>query len=297
LAASLRADTIDDERQRLEHIIATAAGKNRVTAESARRDLLASAHGPAARTCIEQLERIGRLNGPLVLKCELGIQPLGWAAVAHLSSPRADGPLIVVDGTSSSEHELTRWASGENTPLALADGGSLVVSDVSALPPEVQELIAQSLSRSVPSRNDFSVFPASLIAVLYRAPDELVERGNLSKTLRRWLGDTNVIIPPLRERAEDLRSLVLSRLTSIGLRLRGEPMGVEPAALRLLTEHTWPGNEHELDAVLTLAARKSSGVALTARDLALIGFRPDIAAPPALTPLPGPSRRRRRRPH
>jgi DNA-binding NtrC family response regulator len=296
LAATTRADRIDDERQRLEHIIATEAGRNRVLPEMANRQLRAAAHGPQARTTLEQLERIGRSNGPLILSTELGIDPTGWAAVAHLASPRRDGPFVLLDGASSVEHELLRWQTQENSPLLLADGGTLVVFELAALPLEVQEAMVQTLSRRSANAVSSNVFPLSLVAVLQQPPEQLVESGKLDKSLRRWLGDTVVSIPPLRERSEDLRSLVLGRLTRLGLRLRGEPMGVEPGALRQLTEHTWPGNEAELDGVLTLAAQKSAGQALTARDLALIGFRPDIVVPPLVTPMPAPSRRHRRRP-
>ena len=99
-------------------------------------------------------------------------------------------------------------------------------------------------------------------------------------------------IPPLAERAEDLRALVLDRLSRAGLRLRDEPLGIDAAALRLLSEHTWPGNEAELDDVLLRAAEVASGAAVTAADLAAIGFRPIFEAAPQATPLPVLTRRR-----
>lgn len=296
LAATARADAIDDEKQRLEHIIATAAGKNRMVPNLEAERVRISAHGPAARGTLEKLERIGRLNGPLIIKAELGIDPIGWAAVSHLSSPRRDGPFIVLDGANARNHDVELWRSGDASPLLMADGGTLVVLELLALPLEVQDEICQRLSQRSPGATLSSVLPVSLVAVLSEPTDTLVSQGRLSRSLSRWLGESVVELPPLRERAEDLRSLVLTRLTRVGLRLKGEPMGVEPNALRLLTEHTWPGNEHELDSVLTLTARRASAQVLTARDLSAVGFRPDIPAPPLVTPLPAPSRRRRRRP-
>ncbi len=296
LAATARADAIDDERQRLEHIILTSATRNRAAPELLARRLTATAHGPSARSTLEQLERIGRLNGPLILQAELGVEALSWAAVAHLASPRCDGPFLVLDGTSALEHDLSRWKSPETSPLALADGGTLVALELAALPLEVQDSIAQTLSARSSSKHSSNVFPVSLCAVLEQRPDALVSSGKLSKALSRWLGDVIVTIPPLRDRAEDLRSLVLAQLTRLGLRHTGEPMGIEPAALRILTEHTWPGNEQELGSVLTLAVQKSSGQTLRASDLAAVGFRPEVPSPPLVSPLPPPSRRRRRRP-
>src|SRR5690606_14890143 len=138
---------IDDERQRLEHIIATEGGRNRVFPELAARQLRASAHGPAARATLEQLERVGRLNAPLVIQSELGSDPTGWAAVAHLSSPRRAGPFVLRDGASTAERDSARWRDPERSPLSMADGGSLVLFELVALPLEVQELIAQELSQ------------------------------------------------------------------------------------------------------------------------------------------------------
>ncbi|HEU5076599.1 MAG TPA: hypothetical protein VFU02_20560, partial [Polyangiaceae bacterium] len=296
LAATRRADAIDDERQRLEHIIATEASRNRVHPELWAEPTRGTAHGPAARNTLEQLERIGRLNSPLILRAEPGLDPLGWAAITHLSSPRRDGPFIVVDGASPAQHDLARWQNPESSPLHLADGGTLVILELSAIPLGVQEFLAQNLAERGGARTLSAVFPVSLIAVLEQPPESLVESGGLDKGLSRWLGDRFVTLPPLRERAEDIRSLILMRLTRLGLKLRGEPMGVETGALRLLSEHTWPGNEHELDAVLTLAAQKAAGPAVSARDLSASGFRPEIPIPPAVTPLPTASRRRRRRP-
>lgn len=296
LAATRRADAIDDERQRLEHIIATEANRNRVNPEYCAEPIRRAAHGPASRHTLEELERVGRLNSPLILRAEPGLDPVGWAAVTHLSSPRHDGPFVVLDGASPTQHDLARWQSADSSPLHLADGGSLVILDLSAIPLEVQEFLAQSLAERGTARALSTVFPVSLIAVLEESPEALVQTGKLSKALSRWLGERSVTLPPLRERAEDMRSLILMRLTRLGLKLRGEPMGVEAGALRLLSEHTWPGNEHELDAVLTLAAQKSAGPAVTARDLSGSGFRPEIPIPPVVTPLPTASRRRRRRP-
>lgn len=295
LAATTRADAIDDERQRLEHIIAHETEKNQVAARLFAQNLRATAHGPASRHTIEQLERIGRLNGPLTLRAELGSDPLGWAAIAHLASPRQNGPFVVVDAASASVHDLDYWTDPNSSPLSLADGGTLVVLDLAALPQAIQDHLAQVLARRAGAAPRSSVLPVSIVAVVHQPVETLVSRGLLEKQLARFMADHAVEIPPLCDRAEDMRSLFLSRLTRLGLRLKGEPMGVEPAALRLLTEHTWPGNEAELDAVLTLAAQAASGLAVSARDLGRVGFHPEVPPPPTLTPMPVPSTRRRRR--
>ncbi len=70
--------------------------------------------------------------------------------------------------------------------------------------------------------------------------------------------------------------------------------GLDTSALRLLSDHEWPGNERELEDVLARAARHVGGSALTATDLALAGFSPTPDVVPSATPLPVATRRRLR---
>ena len=83
-----------------------------------------------------------------------------------------------------------------------------------------------------------------------------------------------MVLPTLVERAEDLQALALESLSRVGLSLRGEPLGLEPAALRLLAEHDWPGNELEFRARLLSAARRAPGAVVRAEDLLATGFAP-----------------------
>ena len=61
--------------------------------------------------------------------------------------------------------------------------------------------------------------------------------------------------------------MALHKLSRFGLRLRGEPMGLSMSAQALLNEHTWPGNEAELDAVLLRAALATAGAVVDREQL------------------------------
>jgi len=294
LAAIARADTADDEVARLAHIIGLDSGRNRELAERAARRVRRALYSASARMTVAELERLGRLGAPLTLIAPPGASPTGWAAVAHLASPRGGGPFVVVDCGSGLEHELALWENDATSPLALADGGTLVLLDVAGLPLPVQEHVARSLAgrSSGPPRS--SVLPLGLFASTRTPLPELIDAGRLSKTLARWLGDTSVALPALSERPEDLRALALESLAAAGLRRDGRPLGLDVSALRLLSEHEWPGNELELEDVVTRAAEVASGPVLTAADLAHVGFSPSVELPPTATPLPVATRRRTR---
>jgi hypothetical protein len=286
LAAVARADKTDEERQRLERVILADTGRNEAAAERAARAVRATAYGPAARMAIESLERFGPL-GSLRLLVPPGVEPLGWAAIAHLASPRRGGPLIEADGAGSAERDITLWEDAERSPLRLADGGTLLLRDASALPPDVEECIARLLARRASSQR--SAIPAPEIFAAFSPAKPKLRPG---RPLERQLAERSVAIPPLADRAEDLRALVLDRLSRAGLRLRDEPLGIDAGALRLLSEHTWPGNEAELDDLILRAAEVTSGPVVTAADLATVGFRPIFEAAAQATPLPVLTRRR-----
>jgi DNA-binding NtrC family response regulator len=87
---------------------------------------------------------------------------------------------------------------------------------------------------------------------------------------------------------------MLDGLSRAGLSTRGEPMGVDPGAMRLLMEHTWPGNDAELSGVLLRAARVAGGPVVTSADLAAIGFSPELSSSAQATTTPIPTSVRRR---
>jgi DNA-binding NtrC family response regulator len=200
--------------------------------------------------------------------------------------------LLVADGASVTEH----WESSDPSPLDLAEGGTLVVTSAATLPPAAQERIARHLGRGSPPTS--SVPPAGVVLCISSSFPELVRRGQVVRSLARAIGDWQVDLPPLVDRPEDLRPNVLVRLARAGLQARGEPVGIDPSALRMLLDHDWPGNDIELDDVLLRAALAGSEPRVTSKDLAQIGFRPATATDPSATPPPvSPSiRPRPRRP-
>jgi DNA-binding NtrC family response regulator len=176
----------------------------------------------------------------------------------------------------------------------LADGGTLALLDAPALPLDAQDALVRSIARRASAASGSTVEPAGLVIASQESVEALVTAGRLSRGRGSLVEGAEVAIPALADRAEDLRALVLDRLAAAGLSSRAEPRGIDPAALRLLVEHTWPGNDTELADVLNRASAIATGPVVTAADLAVIGFRPlaDVASLP--TPPPSASRRRPR---
>jgi len=296
-AAAEQAAALAEDRKRLTGALAGATARHRLAAERAARAVRRAAYSPAAKLSLEHVEATAARAAALALITPPGTDAAAWAACAHLAGPGRDGPLVLVDGASSAEHDPDTWLDDERSPLTLARGGSLAVLDVGALPACAQEALWIRLAQEEASAARSELRPPWLVVTTALPPAALRAAGRLLGPLAQRLDAGVVPVPPLAERGEDLRALVLDGLAAAGLRTRGTPLGVEGHALRALLEHDWPGNDAELGAVLQAAARQAAGPLVTLSDLARAGFRPRAEAEPSATPLPvaEPERRARRR--
>jgi hypothetical protein len=291
--AQQRLGTLEADRERLERALESRAGRHRAAAERLAQRARGAAYAPASRTALDARERAGRASSGIGLVTPPGVDPTGWAAHAHLASERAGGPFVTCDAALPAEQEIERWNDPERSPARLADGGTLLLLDVDALPVLVQEHVAKTLGAR---RDSTSALPAPGLVVSSHASIETLARlGKIAPALRQAI-TTEIALPALVDRAEDLRALVLSALARESTRVGREPLGVDAGALRLLVEHTWPGNEIELEAVLLRAVRVAGEKTVSAEDLAKVGFEVKgfgARAHEAFTPGPPPSTRRR----
>ncbi len=231
--------------------------RRRTLAELLAQPARVACYSPAARTALFELERAGQGGQPAALVVPPGGDGICWSALFHLASARSDGLLFVEDataelmGSAEGDHEqepLRRWKDKTRSPLTMARGGTLVLSYADALPDAVQRYV----SRALPA--DFG-----LVALLGRPHDRLAKQGGLDEHFAALFTQSSIRLPALVDRAEDLRALALHKLSRIGLRLRGRPLGLTMQAQALLNEYSWPGNEAELEAVLLRAALRTEG--------------------------------------
>lgn len=288
--ATERADRADDECRRLEHVIQGDAQRMRGFAERLARPVRRAAYSGAARTAVTAVERLAQ-SPCVALIAPAGVDAVAWSALVHCSGPRADGPLVIADAAASDDETRRLLETDATALLRLADGGTLVVVGMGALPPEAHEKFAIALSQRSAYVPRSSVLPPGVVLISPVDLDEAVGRGALGSNLARWFADQVVPLPALVDRPEDLRAIALDLLAKHSIELGRPPAGIEPSALRLLLEHGWPGNELELSAVLARAVAQCSGAAVTAADLERSGFVP--VEPRGESAEPPPAARRR----
>jgi hypothetical protein len=276
-AASEKVALREGERAaHLEHMVLSGAGRNEALARRAAQRVLVAPYSAASRLALEELERLGKAGSPVGLLAPPGVDPVPYAAFVHGAGPQKAGPFVVVDAAGPDEQNALSWEDPKLSPLCLAEGGTLFISSVAALALTTQIFLAESLAQKRSPAGHTAPLDLTLVVSVPATVDSLVASGKLHPGLADALGDRAVPLPPLSARADDLHALFLDRLARIGIRLKGRPLGADPRALARLVEHGWPGNEVELDDVLTRAVAIADGELVTNAHLDQIGF---VAAP------------------
>jgi two-component system response regulator HydG len=234
-------------------------------------------YSASMRAQSELLLRAAPHDVPLLLCAETGLALAPVAQSIHRASGRGAEPFVILDASElSTEAALSRLfgvgsaADAKPGLLELIGAGTLLLIDVCALSHEVQHALAQAFAeRRVRPLRSFASYPfmGRIIATARRPVAELVESKAMTTELARWLSATSYRVPPLRERPEDLESLLLLALDRAA-RVLGKPAkGVEAEALKALIEYDWPGNELELVSIVERAVARAEGERIAYRDL------------------------------
>jgi len=228
---------------------------------------------PAMRGLYTLLRRVAAADVGVLLAGETGTGKELAARTLHALSPRRDGPFVVVDCAAlprelvESElfgHErgaFTGAVEGRLGLAELAEGGTLFLDEVGELPLEVQPRLLRLLERHelrrVGGRHPRPV-DLRVIAATHRDLTAEVAAGRFRGDLLFRLDVVRLVMPPLRDRPEDLEPLVehlLARLAGAGRAGRRSRLaGFDPAAWTRLRSWPWPGNVRELANVVQRAA-------------------------------------------
>jgi len=257
---SLARATAELERRAAAHALA---------AERLARPATVGIYSAAARMAFDAIEATLREGRTLFVHAPAGTDAVPYVARAHLATARRREPLVVVDGTSTREHDPSRWLDPSVSPLALADRGLLLLVDGAALPVDVQRIVAAAHEAH---RAPWDATDAGLdfaLAITATAPKgALVESGRLDPSLAARLADAvSCALPRLRDRPEDLRAIVSDRLAREGLRVRGAPVGIEDAAFARLLDYPFEGEDAELASMVQCLVAGTTADVIRARDV------------------------------
>lgn len=211
------------------------------------------------RKTVEQARRAAASAEPVALVGEPGTGRRSMAEYIHARSPRALGPFVVVDCRKPPvvvEEQIFGRTSAPGVPpassaLLKADGGTLAVLQLEALPRQLSERLARLVTKQVAPARQGGEEPVDVrLIVTTQAPIEaLVKRGEVDPELGKALGTAQIEALPLRERRPDVLQLFEHFALASARAHRRDPPGLSPEAKRLLADYAWPGNVEELKGV------------------------------------------------
>lgn len=250
--STARVDELLQKQERLEHVLASEGERHRLATARLARPAAVGVYSAGSRLALEALEKKTLAGAPLVVVAPAGVDPVALVARAHLAGPRGSDPFVVVDGTSTREHDVARWRDKQGSPLVLADRGMLLLLDASALPREVQRVIGEALAeRRSPSGAAESLDVQ--IALTTAREEVLTSDLEIDPLLASRFGAAlvdPVRLPRLDERPEDLRALMTDLLAREGLRARGDAIGIDDRAFMKIIDYAFPGGDAELLAIV-----------------------------------------------
>jgi formate hydrogenlyase transcriptional activator len=138
----------------------------------------------------------------------------------------------------------------------VADKGTLFLDEVGDIPPALQPKLLRVLQEQeferLGSTRTHQV-DVRLVAATHRDLTDMVRRGEFRNDLYFRLNVFPVLVPPLRERREDIPELVMHFVEKIGRRVGKKITRIPPATMSALTSYEWPGNIRELQNLLERA--------------------------------------------
>jgi DNA-binding NtrC family response regulator len=214
---------------------------------------------PAMRALFEDCAKLASTLTAVVVTGEAGTGKHTLARALHAESARRGEPFVVFDcarsDVASLESALFGRAEGATRgwpgALELAQRGTLLLDEVADLPPPLQARLSAALCTATFTRA--SAEPATaqaclpldvrLITASRRKLGAARDRGHLLDALYRALAGAELVLPPLRERRDDVPLLAQTLLARLP---EGAGNLLSPEALSVLALHDWPGNVREL---------------------------------------------------
>jgi transcriptional regulator with PAS, ATPase and Fis domain len=233
---------------------------------------------PAIRSVRERIDRVAATNFTVLIEGESGSGKELVARQIHDLSPRRNGPFVAVNCAAivetlleaelfGIEERIATGVRGRRGKFEHAHEGTLFLDEVADLSPAAQAKLLRAIQEmSIERVGGAGTRPVDvrIIAATNQKLSDLVSRGRFRLDLFYRLHGVEIVVPPLRERPEDILELTeyfLERHRSFR-RLR-----LSPAAADALLAYAWPGNVRELQRVIERAVALADSDHLQLDDL------------------------------
>jgi DNA-binding NtrC family response regulator len=219
---------------------------------------------PAMQQTYSLIRQVAPTSAPVLICGESGTGKELVAREIHKCSPRADGPFVAINAAALPEtlveselfgHERGAFTGAMERSAGCfeqAQRGTLFLDEIGEMPqatqPKLLRVLEDSRVRRLGGKNEIPVDTRVLAATSQAAATHLREE------LYYRLSVFQIVVPPLRERKEDIPLIADALLRNLNQKHGTRIAGLDGAVLDLFQRHDWPGNVRELRNVLERAA-------------------------------------------
>jgi transcriptional regulator with GAF, ATPase, and Fis domain len=291
--AAIGAAAIDNTRRfhRLDLMRETLEDENRSLRQRMLRDYndrLMVGDSLKMQRVIDLVARVADSQASVLIRGESGTGKEMVARLIHGNSPRKDGPFVAINCAALPETLLESELFGIERGVAtgvearpgkfeLAKGGTIFLDEVGDIPLALQAKLLRVLQeREVEKLGGRRRIPIDvrILSATHRNLEEMIERTEFRQDLYYRLRVVEIVLPPLRERKDDIPKLVRFFLDKYGKREGLKDVRITQEALQQLMRYSFPGNVRELENMMEGALALTVDAVIDPGDLLL----PDLAA-------------------
>jgi DNA-binding NtrC family response regulator len=233
------------------------------------------------RNVLSIIDKVAPTDSTVLIYGESGTGKELVARAIHRSSLRAKEPFVIIDCATLQENLLeselfghekgayTGAASLKHGLFEVADSGTVFMDEIGEITPSIQAKLLRVLETAAFRRvggNETLTVDIRLIAATNRNLRQLVDEGKFRQDLFYRLKVFSLLIPPLRERREDI-PLLAQHFAENANANNGGAKSISKEAMQILTNYNWPGNVRELENVIKRTIILSEGNMITPKNL------------------------------
>ncbi len=237
------------------------------------------------------IARVAKSDSTVLIRGESGTGKELVARAIHRNSLRADRPFVAINCAAIPEalleselfgHErgsFTGAIATKKGKLEIADNGTIFLDEIGELAPILQAKILRAVQEHEFERvgaNRTQKLTARVIAATNKNLEDAIKAGQFRQDLYYRLNVVSVVVPPLRERQDDIPLLAMYFAAKYSERCKRPLKGISSAVRSLLTTYSWPGNVRELENAIEHALVLGSSEEIVLDDLpeALLELQP-----------------------
>ncbi|HPZ10300.1 MAG TPA: sigma-54 dependent transcriptional regulator, partial [Candidatus Eremiobacteraeota bacterium] len=222
--------------------------------------------------------RVAETRATVLIQGESGTGKELVANAIHYNSLRKSGPFIKINCAALPEslleselfgHEKGSFTGAISTrrgKFEIANNGTIFLDEVSEMSPVLQSKLLRVLQDQTFDRvggNQNIIVDVRVIAATNKNLEEEVKKGNFREDLYYRLNVVFIMLPPLKDRKEDIEPLIEHFLHKYSSEAKSQTIGISRGALNILKEYDWPGNVRELENVIERSIVFSGGKTIT----------------------------------